>query len=593
MSEQRSCQSCKSPFVIEPEDFDFYKKISVPPPTWCQQCRYQRRMSWRNTWHLFKKKDARTGGEIFSLFPEESPVKVYEQEFWNSDGWDPLEYGRDYDFSRPFFEQLKELFHTVPLPAHSVTNNVNCEYCTNANGLKNCYLVRASTRAEDSLYLIWDHESKRCLDSHMTNRCEMSYGNLNTVRCYKTFFSVDCEDCQNATLSKDCVGCSNCFGCIGLRNKSYYIWNEPHTKESYAEAMKNLDIGSAKNLSELMGRAYAHWKKYPHKFMHGRQNVGVSGDYISESKNARHCYRVRGVEDAKYCANFLGGPSKNCYDYMNWGENTELVYETLVAGMGIYNVRFCWQMLTNCKNMEYSIFCRRASDCFGCVGAKDKQYCILNKQYSKDEYEKLRMKIIEQMRTVPYTDALGREYRYGEFFPPEMSPFPYEATEAYEFFPLTPEEVSKHGFASYPTKKQAYKVTLANSSISDHIKDAKDEIIKEVLECAHKGECREECTGAFRIVRGELEFLRQQGIALPRVCPNCRHYSRLAHRNPPQFFLRRCQCVGAQHKNKDEYKNTAEHFHGDKPCPNEFETSYAPERPEMVYCEACYNSEIA
>ncbi|MBI2623461.1 MAG: hypothetical protein HYW65_02705 [Candidatus Liptonbacteria bacterium] len=591
VAERRSCQSCRSQFMIEPEDFDFYKKIQVPPPTWCPECRYRRRLSWRNTWHLFKKKDARTGEEIFSLFPEESPVKIYEKEYWNGDAWDPMEYGREYDFTQTFFSQFRELMRTVPFPAHSVTNLSNCQYCTNANGLKNCYLVRASTLTEDSLYLIWDHMSKRCLDSHMTNRCELSCGNINTLRCYKTFFSADCEDCQNVTLSKDCVGCNNCFGCIGLRNKSYYIWNKPYTKETYAGELKKLDIGSAKTLEELRQRAYAHWKKFPHKFMHGRQNAGVSGDYISASKNATHCFRVRGTEDSKFCQNFLDGPAKQCYDYSNWGENAELVYECLIAGMGVYNLRFCWNNFPNVKNLEYCIFCPSSSDCFGCVGLKKKQYCIFNMQYAKDEYEKLRKKIIAHMNEAPYTDSAGRAYRYGEFFPPELSPFPYEATEAYEFFPRTEGEARREGFVWYPVKKQSYAVTLQSPAIPDSIKEVKD-ILDEVIECAHKGECKEECTGAFRIVRDEIEFYRQMNIALPRLCPNCRHYSRLALRNPPKFFTRQCQCGGAASED-GVYANAVEHFHGDGHCQNEFETSYSPERSEIVYCEQCYQAEVA
>ncbi len=40
------------------------------------------------------------------------------------------------------------------------------------------------------------------------------------------------------------------------------------------------------------------------------------------------------------------------------------------------------------------------------------------------------------------------------------------------------------------------------------------------------------------------------------------------------------------------YMNTGEHHHGKGRCPNEFETSYAPDRPEIVYCESCYQSEV-
>ncbi len=41
------------------------------------------------------------------------------------------------------------------------------------------------------------------------------------------------------------------------------------------------------------------------------------------------------------------------------------------------------------------------------------------------------------------------------------------------------------------------------------------------------------------------------------------------------------------------YKNLAKHhLHGEKHCPNEFETSYAPDRPEIIYCEKCYQQEV-
>src|SRR3989344_635982 len=100
--EKRICQNCKQNFTVEPDDFGFYEKMKVPPPTWCPQCRMIRRMAWRNDWHVFRKKDARTGEMIFSLFPEESPYKIYDRDYWWGDDWNPLGYGRGYDFSLPF-----------------------------------------------------------------------------------------------------------------------------------------------------------------------------------------------------------------------------------------------------------------------------------------------------------------------------------------------------------------------------------------------------------------------------------------------------------------------------------------------------------
>ncbi len=592
-SESRICQNCKGSFVIDVQDFGFYEKIKVPPPTFCPECRFYRRLAWRNDWHVFKKKDALTGKEIFSLFPEESPVKIFEKEYWLSDAWDSMDYGRDYDFSKTFFEQFRDLHQTVPIAAHSIHNLTNCQYCANANNMKNCYFVRAATFTEDSAYLVWDHASRFSFDSHMTIRCELSYGNLNTINCYKTFFSVDLEDCQEMILCADCVGSNNCFGSFGLRNKSYHIFNEPYSKEEYFKKIKELNFGSYESLVALQKKAFEHWQRYPHKYMHGRRNSSVSGDYIYNSKNAKDCFRTREVEDVKWCQNILQGAVNNCYDYTNWGQNAELMYETLVAGDNVSMIKFCSQVWPNVKSLEYCIFCQNSSDLFGCVSLRNKQYCIFNKQYSKEDYFKLREKIIKQMNEMPYISAGGQEYRYGEFFPAEFSPFPYQVSAAYEFIPLSEEEAKEKGYAAYSVEKPDYKTTIKADDLLDQIQDVKNDILNEVIECAHASRgCLHECTRAFRIVDRELDFCKRMEIPLPRLCVNCRYFERLIFRNPPILYRRECDCSGKKSKN-NIYQNTAGHFHGEGRCLNEFETSYSPERPEIVYCEQCYQTEVA
>ena len=119
IEENRICQNCKKDFVIEPEDFNFYEKIKVPPPTWCPECRLIRRMILTNERTLYKRKCDLTGKDIFSMYPADVPYPVYETEAWYGDGWDPYQYGRDYDFSRPFFEQTLNSIETPqkqPLP---------------------------------------------------------------------------------------------------------------------------------------------------------------------------------------------------------------------------------------------------------------------------------------------------------------------------------------------------------------------------------------------------------------------------------------------------------------------------------------------
>ena len=586
--EIKNCQNCQKDFTIEPEDFNFYEKIKVPPPTFCPECRLQRRMTWRNDWHLFKKKDARTGEEIFSFLPEESPVKIYDRDYWISDAWNPMEYGRKYDFERPFFDQFKDLFHKVPLSAHSMYSVVNSHYCTNASNLKNCYLVRGASYTEDSAYLIWDVASRECFDSHMTQRCELSYGNVNTIACYKTFFSVNCESCQEMILDKDCVGCNSCIASVGLRNKSYYIFNQPYSKEEYVKKLNELNLGSYQAFQILKDRAYKHWLNYPQKYIHGRQNVKVSGDYIYESKNAENCFRVTGIEDSKFIQNITFGPVRDCYDYSSFGQNAELVYESVVTGLGASNIKFCNQAYPNVKNLTYCAFCGHSSDLFGCVSLQKKQYCILNKQYTEEEYEKLMPKIIEQMK---------KAGEYGEFFPASLAPFPYKITSAYEFFPLNEKEAKTKGFQWYETAKQNYKITLKNKDIPDDIKNTDKDILNQAIECAHGESCQHECTGVFRLIKTEFDFCKRMNIPLPRLCANCRHYERVLLRNSPKLYHRQCMCDSA-----GSSSTTTSHGHKGR-CPNEFETSYAPDpryaegsseasRPEKIYCKKCYQQEV-
>ncbi|MDD5721433.1 MAG: hypothetical protein PHT16_03240 [Candidatus Pacebacteria bacterium] len=570
-SENKICQNCQKDFTIESGDFNFYEKIKVPPPTFCPECRLQRRMAWRNDWHLFKKKEALNGEEIFSLFPEENTYKIYDRDYWISDAWNPLEYGQEYNFSKPFFEQFKDLLYKVPLPVHSMYNMVNCYYCSNNHSCKNCYLVRGASYTEDSAYLIWDTGSKQSFDSHMTTKCELSYGNVNTTTCYKTFFSVDCESCQEMIFCKDCIGCNSCLGSINLRNKSYCIFNKQYSREEYLKKVAEFNLGSNKAFEILRDKAYKHWLNYPQKYIHDRQNMNVSGDYVYGSKNAKYCFRVRTVEDSKFVQNILSGPVKDCYDYSNYGENAELIYESLIVGDGSSNIKFSAYCYPNVRNLTYCVFCSSSSDLFGCVSLKNKQYCIFNKQYTKEEYEKIVPLIIKHMKETS---------EYGEFFPSKFSFFPYNATQAYEFFPLSEEKAKSKGFLWYETSKQNYKITLINEDIPDNIKEIDENILNQSIECAHKGNCQHECTKAFRIIKTEFDFLKRMNLPLPRLCINCRHYERLKLRNPPIFFKRQCMCDKENHSN-----------HKGK-CEVEFETSYAPDRPEIVYCEKCYQQEI-
>ena len=306
----------------------------------------------------------------------------------------------------------------------------------------------------------------------------------------------------------------------------------------------------------------------------------MTGDYLENSKNAKFCFGCANLEDAKFCSFVSNGPVKTTYDFTHYGDNIELVNECLQSGNGISDVRCGWGVWNNSKNVSYCITSPGISDCFGCVGLKKKQYCILNKQYTKEEYENLVPKIIKHMNDMPYIDKKSRVHGYGEFFPIELSPFGYNETTAQEYFTLDKEKVLESGYNWKENKIRDYKITKISEELPDSISEVDDSILNEIIGCEHKGVCEEDCITAFKILPEDLKFYRRMNLPLPRLCSNCRRFARVKQRNPLKLWHRKCMCV------------SKEHFHGGEKCYVEFETTYAPDRREVIYCEKCYQQEV-
>lgn len=542
-----------------------------------------RRFLFRNERQLFRRKDDASGKDIFSSFPAAAPVKVYDRDYWYSDKWDPMEYGRAYDFHKPFFEQFRELLSVVPLFSKSVSGNVNSDYCDNSGWLKNCYLCFDCTTFENCAYAVKGDAVKDSFDTYDASKSEFCYESVILEESYRVFFSMDCERCTDVWFSKDLTSCNNCFGCVNLRNKSYYIFNKPYSKEEYGEDLKKLNPGSYGSAQEILKKARELWMQFPVKYLLGYHNVNVSGQLIYNSKNVQQSYSVQNAENVKY-AQMLWIKITDSYDYTSFGITASLIYECTSSGFQSSGLKFCWECWDGCRDIEYSMHCNTSSNLFGCVGLRKKEYCIFNKQYSKEDYFALREKIIQHMNDMPYTDQQGRVYRYGEFFPSEFSPFAYNETLTHDFFPLSKEEAEAKGYIWREPEVREFQTTVRAQDLPDHINEATDDILKEVIACGV-------CTKAYRLIPMELEFYRNMGISLPRACPNCRFLERFKLINPPKFWHRTCQCNGGSDE-RNIYQNVADHPHGAGKCTNEFETSYAPDRQEIVYCENCYQQEV-
>ncbi len=564
--ETKKCQNCKVDFTIEPEDFNYYEKIKVPPPTWCPECRLIRRIASLSVWTVYWRNCDKCSKKTLSMYHKDNPIEVYCSECWWADDWDGSEYAMDYDPKRNFFEQLYELSRKTPWVATETLgpSMVNSEYCNGASWLRNCYLTFFADYCENvahSSILFKLKDSSDCLRARESQLC---YESIGINKCYNTFFSEECDACTNVWFSRNCYNCTNCIGCVNLRGATNYIFNVKYSKEEYEAKVKEMSFDSWQNIENIKTKAKSFWLENPYREYTGNSlNLNVTGEYVYESKNSKDLYMCTSVENSRYCQ-FVTVPSvKDSYDYSGWGANVDLIYECHSTGEKASNMKFSNSCYPDSMNSEYCIWATSAKNCFGCVNYKRKSYSILNKEYSKEEYEKLKTKIIEDMKKNPYIDELGRVWSYGEFFPLKMSLLGYNEANVMKFLPKTKEEALAQGYPWYDGEQAEFETTIQAQDLPDNIKETSEKIISEVVSCS-------ECKRGYKIGNLEYGLLQKTGIPIPHSCPQCRSNARFARLNPIHLWERICA-----------------------KCNKEISTAFAPERPEVVYCVKCYQAEFA
>lgn len=564
--ETKICQNCKNDFIIEPDDFSFYEKMKVPAPTFCPECRRMRRLAWYNLMNLFHRDCDLCGENFISMYPKEAPYIVYCPKCWWSDKWSFQDFGVDYNFSRPFFKQFNELMHKTPLLGLSInsTTTIGSPYNNHSADLKDCYLTFDSDFSQECAYDVIITRDREVFDSAMIMDCDTCYDCMNLFKSHHIVgtrgnnrFCIDCY------FIRDCENCQDCFMCAGLRNKKYFFKNKQYTKEEYENLKNQYNFGSHKDYLRAKIDAEEFWKSVPPKPSWDTMSVDSSGSYIFNSKNCHECYDVSDCEDCKYCIKLFRKPQKNCYDISGFGYAIENCYEGGVVGEYASNMLFCQESGINFLNAEYCKLSFGGENHFGCVSAHKAKNVIFNKVYSKEEYKILREKIIKHMGEMPYSDKAGNVYKYGEFFPVELSPFPYNMTFAQLFNSKTKNEIEEIGGYYLEENRNEYKITKKSEDIPDNIKDVGDSILNEVIEC-------DKCGRGYKIIEMELRFLRKMNLPIPHKCPFCRMNEKLNI------------WVDNMHL-KDRICDN---------CGKDFKTHWSKERAPIIYCKECYKAEF-
>lgn len=425
------CKICSRQFEVTDADITILKKINEPnPQPTCFEDSQKLRLCFRNDRALYRRECDATGEIIISIYSEDKPYKVYKSDYWYSDNWDAITYGQDIDWNRSFFDQLHELQLKVPRLALSNVKGVNSEYCNMTFGNKNCYLIFGGDFNEDCAYGTLSMYNKNCFESDYSNHCELCYEISDCLECYNVNFAFDSKSCHDCSFISDCIGCNNCILCANLINQTYCINNKKLSKEDFeTEKVKILAQKIDETFQEFLEIRSQRIVKYAHLV----NCENSTGDYLKNCKNCINCFDTAGSEDMRDI--IFANNCKDCFNCGLLGDNSSLCYD-LQSTLNAYNSKHSYFTIDS-TDIEYSDIAINSEHLFGCVGLRHKKYCILNKQYEKEEYFILKQKLIEKMI---------KDGEYGLFLPQKMSCFGYNETTAFSYYPLTEEEALTQGY---------------------------------------------------------------------------------------------------------------------------------------------------
>ncbi len=438
-------------------------------------------------------------------YPESPRVKrLDDAEFQNASS-----HFLEYDFSHSFFENFQSFHDIFPFQHLMQFMKVeNSEYADALFWAKNTYLS----------FVIW-------IDAENIAYSALCYGNIHNIynsflacnnssniyssagvdTSHNIFYSRFILNSSNAWFSSNLIGCEECIGCDKLENKRYHIGNQAYSKEEYLKKKQRI-------LSDKKGFD-TYYNYILDKKAVNFASTNVNGEYIIKSSNIENGGWIINFHDSR---NVLAGNgqnwSKNIYDGIDVGLNGSDFYGAMAAGGdGCSNI-YCSMQIWSCSHIYYGYFLENCHHCLGCIGLKNQSYCILNKQYTKEEWEVLADEIFASMEV---------DGTLGEFFPGSLNPFYFNDTLAYmidESF--TKEEVEKDGYlwrdepirADIPEHMEVIRSTELdpyqgfdtewNWNIDVSILDR---VIIDI-----KG-------NSYRIVKMEYDFLLRHGLPLPTL----------------------------------------------------------------------------
>jgi hypothetical protein len=379
-----------------------------------------------------------------------------------------------------FIQDFRELFMKSPQCGSWTRASENCDYGDITTVSKDCYMCFNSGNCQDAYYCEDSRALTDCVDLAFCEGCELCYECVDCDSCYGSNFCQDCHNSNDIYFSYDLRRCKDCIGCVGLRDKQYFIFNKSYSREDYERIFNDFDFDNDEVIAKIEGELEKLKKKVPRMYAHQLDTTKCTGDYVYHSKNCHMCFDTRHTEDSGYItqANLDMG-TKDSWDCGPIPTGMDLCYDIAYAHY-LFNCKHLY-FCGNLKESQWAVNCMESENLFGCHYMKDKQngFYILNQKVEEDFYNEMTAKINKML------------------------------TEKgiYTIYDLLHKDLSK-----------------GKVEISD------DQFQRECVLCE----------GEFELIPTEVEFYKEKDIIFPVYCPSCRADQRINLRNERKMYKRKC-----------------------------------------------------
>lgn len=379
-----------------------------------------------------------------------------------------------------FISDFRNLFLKSPQCGSWTRASENCDYGDITTVSKDCYMCFNSGNCRNAYYCEDSRALTDCTDCAFCENCELVYESVDCDSCYDCNFCQDCHNSRNCQFSYDLRRCQDCVGCVGLRDKQFYIFNEQYNEENYRQALQKLDISDPKILQKIDSKLEELKRKTPRMFVHQFDTTNCTGDYIYHSKNCHMCFDTRHTEDSGYIiqANLDMG-TKDCYDCGPIPTGMDISYDVAYSHF-LFNCKYIY-WCGNLKDCEYCTNCFESEHLFGCNYLQHKRdgFYILNQKVDEEYYWKTVSEIKKELK------------KQG----------------IYTLYDLLHKDLGKNE-KSFPDDQLSRNCTV--------------------------------CSENFELTKNEIEFYKKHEITFPIYCPFCRAGQRIRHRNERKMHKRIC-----------------------------------------------------